>query len=51
MNDPDFEKLLEAWIHLTAFQKQMIIWRAWIMSIRNRAYCFVMSLLRRSNDG
>jgi hypothetical protein len=44
MNDPNFEKLSEAWIHLTAFQKQMIVWRAWIMSIKNRAYRFIQKL-------
>jgi hypothetical protein len=50
MNDPDFETLYEAWVHLTPWQKKMLVWRAWIESIRNRAFRFVQTILRRSND-
>lgn len=50
MNDPNFERIAEAWIHLTPWQKRLLVWRVWILSIKNRAYCFVNSILRRSND-
>lgn len=51
MNDPDFETLSDAWVHLTPWQRKILTWRAILLSIRARAYRFIDSILRRSNDG
>lgn len=41
LNDPAFRA---AWVHLTPFQKRVIVWRAILLSIRERAFRFIQRI-------
>ena len=48
-NEPDFQNLADAWIHLTPLQKKVILWRVYLESVRTRAARFVRSLLEHES--
>lgn len=50
MNDPDFETLSDAWVHLTPWQKKILTWRAILLSIRTRAFRFIQRITGGESD-